>query len=55
MKLTNLPQTLMFALLATFLTIPFVGCGVESEPIGIESNDEEMLEDPEYIEGEEGI
>lgn len=54
MKLTNLTKAFSLALLAGLLTFPLVGCGVESEPIGVESDDPTITEDPEYIEGEQG-
>lgn len=54
MKLTTLAKTFTLALMAAFLTIPLAGCGVESEPIGVEVEDDGAMEDPAYIEGEEG-
>ncbi|WP_153557744.1 hypothetical protein [Roseimaritima sediminicola] len=54
MKLTNLSKALSLALLTGLLTLPLVGCGVESEPLGVDEDDTAITEDPEYIEGEEG-
>ncbi len=55
MKVTNLTKAFSLALLAGLLTLPLVGCGVESEPLGVEEDDTAAIEeDPEYIEGEQG-
>ncbi|QEG38154.1 hypothetical protein [Roseimaritima ulvae] len=55
MKLTKFKELFAFALLAGLLTFPLAGCGVESEPIGVDEDDTAAIEeDPEYIEGESG-
>lgn len=55
-KTTKLLKILSVSFLAGALCLPLVGCGVESEPLGVDDPDAELEEqDEEYLEGEEGI
>ncbi|QDS92868.1 hypothetical protein FF011L_16220 [Roseimaritima multifibrata] len=53
MSISKFARLIAAPFVACLLVLPFAGCGVETEPLGVESNDDPAaLEEPEYVAGE---